>query len=225
MVFGRRKAQCRRIHCMLPEFLDDRLGHDDRDMVKSHLETCETCTRELESLQMAVAMLHRVPIVPAPRSFAIRNVATERVSIFDPQRLRWLRPATAVVTVLLLVVLAIDFLQVLPLGMESADGGVATEEPRFVPVPTSEQGEQMFQFSEPAESPPVGTSVTVEKCVAESHYFEEDDTMRDTGSAWALDAPTSGWPLRQIEIALAVVVFSMVAVLAFTRRRRRSWSK
>lgn len=227
MFSGRRKAQCRRVRDMLSEYLDDRLGHEDQDIVEHHLEACEACSSELESLRMTVEMLHRVPVVPAPRSFAISGVETERVSILDPQRLRWLRPATAVVTVVLVVLLAVDFLQVLPQGIEVTDDGVFTEHFGTVSLSASEREEYMIEseFGEPAEVPPVPAPRTAQKGSTDEYNLEESDTMGDTGSARSLDAPTSGWPLRQIEIALAVVVFTMVAVLLFARRRRRRWSR
>ena len=227
MFSGKRKAQCRRVRDMLSEYLDDCLGHDDRDMVKHHLETCEACSSELESLQMTAEMLHRVPLVPAPRSFAISGMETERVSMFDPQRLSWLRPATAVVTVALIVLLAVDFLQVLPQGMEVADGGVFLEHSRAVSSPASEREEYMIEseFGEPAEVSPVPAPGTVQKSVAEGANLGEGVVRGDADDVQSISRHEGGWPLRQIEIGLAVLVFTMVAVLLFARRRRRAWSR
>ncbi len=34
-----------------------------------------------------------------------------------------------------------------------------------------------------------------------------------------------GWPLRQIEIGIGIVLLALVAMMLFARRRRRSWSR
>ena len=147
MFIGGRRARCRKVRHMLSEYLDDRLVREDRGIVEGHIETCEACSNELESLRMTVQLLHRLPVVPAPRSFAITAVETERASIFDPQRLRWLRPATAFATVALVLLLLLDFLQVIPHEVGGGGDGVFTAAPtQTIVSPGMEVEEDTFEY-------------------------------------------------------------------------------
>jgi len=126
MFRGGTKTGCRRVKRVLSEYADQRLGEEERLAVRRHLDTCEACSRELASLRMTVRLLHEVPVVPVPRSFAVRRQEVERVIEPAPQRLRWLRPATAVAVFTLVMVLAVDFLQLVPGQLASERGGLAT---------------------------------------------------------------------------------------------------
>jgi len=141
MILGRRRITCRRVRNALSEYIDDRLTSEEREAVEHHLEKCAACAQELESLRATVEMLHQVSDVALPRSFVLReaevereaaapqprggwlrpvpvmamsHAGAERVSMFDPQRLRWLRPATALATAALVVLLMVDFLGAVP---------------------------------------------------------------------------------------------------------------
>ena len=105
----RGKARCRKVRGMLSEYIDNRLSPGEQDVVEHHLKACEACSSELESLQMTVQLLHRVPAVPSPRSFAVTAPEPGRVSIFGPPSPRWLRPATAFATLVLMLLLLGDF--------------------------------------------------------------------------------------------------------------------
>jgi len=76
-----RKRECRRVRDKLSEYIDDRLGIDERDSAESHLESCDACSQELEALRMTVHLLNQVPVVPVPRSFAIRETETGREQV------------------------------------------------------------------------------------------------------------------------------------------------
>lgn len=233
MFLGRRKTRCHKVRGMLSEYIDNRLDSEDRVVVERHLEICESCSNELESLQMTVQLLNQVPEMPVPRSFAIREadvvgervpeprrlgelqpvpvlatgeVETGRVSIFEPQRLGWLRPATAFVTIALIALLMVDFLQVIPHDVGTDGGEVSTytieervDEP--APVPGEEAP------TEDVTSDVTGLGVT----------YEGEEEISGESAA--------GWPLRQIEIAMGVLVFALVALMLFARRQRRRWSK
>ncbi|UCC61340.1 MAG: zf-HC2 domain-containing protein, partial [Dehalococcoidia bacterium] len=151
-----KKRECRRVRGKLSEYIDDRLGCEERDWMESHLGVCDACSKELETLRMTVHLLNQVQIVPVPRSFAIREAETgeekvpeprrwdgmrpvpvyavasvysARARIMDPQRMRWLRPATAFVTAALVLLLMLDFLQVVPHGGWLEGNGVIYESP------------------------------------------------------------------------------------------------
>lgn len=195
MFLGGRKRRCHKVRGMLSEYIDNRLDSEDRGVVERHLEICEACSNELESLQMTVQLLNQVPFVPAPRSFAVREVETGRVSIFEPQSLRWLRPATAFATVALIVLLMVDFLQLVP-----HDQIMLSPTPQGEECMTEARGDELAEaISEPAPAP------------------GEEALTEDVSSE-------AGWPLRQIEIAMGVLVFVLVALVFFARRQRRRWS-
>ncbi len=222
MFLGGRKRRCHKVRGMLSEYIDNRLDSEDRGVVERHLDICEACSNELESLQMTVHLLNQVPLVPAPRSFAIREVDTGRASIFRPQSLRWLRPATALATVALIALLMVDFLQVVP-----HDAGPGGKEVLTEPAYTTES-----RVDEPAEPlpTPVPTIAPVPSLAGEapkedvsSYWFGLGVTY--DGEEEISGESAAGWPLRQIEIAIGVLVFVLVALMLFIRRQHRRWSR
>lgn len=102
-------SPCRKVRGMLSEYIDNRLDGEKKTLVEHHLQTCEACSKELESLQMTLLLLHRVPEVPVPRSFTVTAPQPKRESVFGPRGLRWLRPVTAVAAIALMVLIAGDF--------------------------------------------------------------------------------------------------------------------
>lgn len=209
MFLGGRKRRCHKVRGMLSEYIDNRLDSEDRGVVERHLEICEACSNELESLQMTVQLLNRVPEMPTPRSFAIREVETGRVNIFEPQSLRWLRPATAFATVALIVLLMVDFLQLVPHEVKVDNGEVLTVPPAQIMLSPTPEGEAYTTESrgdEPSEAIPEPAPAPGEEALTEDVSSE------------------AGWPLRQIEIAMGVLVFVLVALVFFARRQRRRWS-
>jgi len=211
MFLGGRKTRCHKVRGMLSEYIDNRLDSEDRGVVERHLEICEACLNELESLQMTVQLLNQVPFMPAPRSFAIREVDTGRASIFDPQSLRWLRPATAFATVALVLLLMLDFFQVIPHDVGTGGGEVLVEPPAQIMLsPTPEGGAYTTELrgDEPAEAISEPAPAPAEKAPTED-----------------VSSSAAGWPLRQIEIAMGVLVLALVALMFFVRRQRRRWSR
>lgn len=74
----RRKGECQRVREMLSPYIDGQLSPGERGLVEGHIEGCEACCQELASLQATVNLLHHVPIVSPPRSFAIAEVVPQR---------------------------------------------------------------------------------------------------------------------------------------------------
>lgn len=214
------KSKCRKVRGTLSEYLDGTLNHEERNIIEQHLEMCQDCVDEFESLQMTVQMLHRMSAVPAPRSFAVTEVEKSRPSIFDPQNLRWLRPATAFVAIVLMVLLSVDFLIV---------GGAvpAVEElqtpPVSVPAPDAQfdagelRGDMTSEVT-PAPTPAPAAGV-------EGKGLPEGLDAGKVGSNALSDVhPVSavqedGWsPVRQAEVAVGALVLVLLSVLLFTRR-------
>ncbi len=71
----------------LSAFLDGELKARDRERVQQHLEVCEACRWELQTLQETVSLVRSLPQVKAPRSFRIPHSAPAPSVPF------WMRPA------------------------------------------------------------------------------------------------------------------------------------
>ena len=213
MFLGGRKRRCHKVRGMLSEYIDNRLDSEDRGVVEHHLEICESCSSELESLQMTVQLLNRVPQVPAPRSFAISEVETGRVSVFERQRLGWLRPATAFATIALIALLIVDFLQVVP-----------HDHIMLSPTPQGEEYMLDSRDSKPAETLSEPAPLPGEEAPTEDVNSGVTGMGVTSGGEEEVSGESeAGWPLRQLEIGIGVLVFALVALMLFARRRRR-WS-
>jgi hypothetical protein len=239
MFLFKRETLCKKIQGMLSEYMDNRLGSEDRVLVESHLEACEACSSELESLRMAVQLLHRVPLVSVPRSFTIAVPEPRREGVLGASSLRWLRPATAVATVVLVVLLAVDFLNIAgsaPGGgdllneppsrtfstfvSEGAgnDTGVLTDvAPQATPEPTPGDGEKVLV----AGNQTAGNETAGNETAGNETDMFAPAALPPGGEA-AAGQEAGGLPLRQIEIAMGAVLFALVAMTVFVLRQRKS---
>ena len=60
---------------MLSDHVDGELPEAERIALEEHLQGCDSCTEEMESLRTTVQMLRRMPEVEAPRSFRLAPAA------------------------------------------------------------------------------------------------------------------------------------------------------
>ncbi|MFQ5987830.1 MAG: anti-sigma factor family protein [Dehalococcoidia bacterium] len=109
----KRKSECQKIQGMLSPYIDGRLTSSERERMESHIEGCEACRWELESLEATVNLLHRVAMVWPPRSFALAEVAPKR----RPAAFGTLRAATAVAVLLLAFLFLGDALHLFGAGL------------------------------------------------------------------------------------------------------------
>jgi hypothetical protein len=226
-------SQCRKVRGVLSEYIDNRLDGEKKTLVERHLQKCEACSKELESLQMTVQLLHRVPEVPVPRSFMVTVSKPKRESALGSASLRWLRPATAIIAIALVVLLAGDFLNVFV-----ADTGVGNEgNATYIRFTPSAPTEQQTVVAVPGVMGKM--SLAAAKAVGYTDYtvLPSPAAFRSTiGPAPSVltdEAPTAagvivqgqtgvGWPLRQIEIGLGAVVFILLALMIFAGRWRKA---
>jgi hypothetical protein len=218
---------------MLSEYIDNRLGSEDKSLVEHHLESCEACSKELESLRMTVRLLHRVSKVSVPRSFTIPVPEPKREGILGPTSLRWLRPATAVATIVLVVLLAGDFLNVF--GHEAGSGNrillAPTGSSVFLTIPAGEGNLTDSGANVTAKANPAPTwegagnisegNITEGNASMAGAGFAASGTQGEAGPPSLPGNPTVSWPLRQIEIAMGVVVFALASLTIFSVRQRR----
>ena len=123
------KSKCNQTRDRLSAYLDQRLGPPERGEVERHLETCQGCRQELESLQATVQLLHQVPQVLPARSFAICEARPlPRRSPFPV-----LRTATAVLAVFLVLIFAFDMTNLFhtgPISTQEKSGSFYESEER-----------------------------------------------------------------------------------------------
>jgi len=233
MFRGKGEPLCRKVRGMLSEYIDNSLNSEDKSFIERHLETCEACSKELESLRVTVQLLHRMPEVSVPRSFTVTVPQPRRESAFGPSSLRWLRPATAIVAIVLVVLLMGDFLHAFEnnAGVNSGRGDAtyvqlapsyaATEQQTMVTVPgimgqMSLATAKAVGYTEYAMVPSSPVSQPITQPIP-SVLGDEGPTGAQVivrGEAGV------GWPLRQTEIGLGAVVFVLLALIIFARRQR-----
>jgi hypothetical protein len=234
MFRGKGGPLCRKVRGMLSEYIDNSLNSEDKSFIERHLETCEACSKELESLRMTVQLLHRVPEVAVPRSFTVTVPEPRRESAFGPSSLRWLRPATAIVAIALVVLLMGDFLHGFEnnAGVNSGAGNVTFSAVQSIPSSAAQQqtmvavpgvmGQMSLATAKAVgytdytvlPSPPVSQPATQPiPSVSGNEEITEARVMAQ-GEAGV------GWPLRQTEIGLGAAVFVLLALIIFARRQR-----
>jgi hypothetical protein len=167
-LLGRRKSEEERRDELLSAYLDGELGERERQQLEARLAQDATLRAELRALHRTVSLMQELPQATAPRNFILSESMVERqqparraapVRAGSGQALgrAWAAPlltaATAVVSLLFVVVLAGDLL--LP-GI----GGLASE-PRW-----SEQSKEVPQVA--LEAAPTNGGVTAEREVAPS---------------------------------------------------------
>jgi anti-sigma factor RsiW len=143
--FLKRRTQTEHDHCQedLSAFLDGQLTRRERARVERHLQQCATCRADLEALRGTVVLLRTMPQLRPPRSFLLPASEAVRQRQVRREQLAYvaLRAATAVATVLLVLVVSGDMLTRFPLV--SAPLAPAAPEGRIMPTaqPPAEQGE------------------------------------------------------------------------------------
>ena len=128
---------------MLSDYLDGELPEAERIALEAHLQGCDSCTEEMESLRTTVQMLRRMPEVEAPRSFRIAPAAVAAPTP-PPERpvFLWaMRVSTALAVVAFTVMVAGNATGLFEGG--GGDGGRAASEdetaydsPALSPIPT-----------------------------------------------------------------------------------------
>lgn len=107
MPFGWRqsKTECDWVRPRLSEYVDSQLADEDRRRVDTHLEGCLSCSEDLASLRDTIDLLHRLPVVPVPRSFTITTPQVVPQMSLSPV-FYYLRNATAAVAVVFIALMA-----------------------------------------------------------------------------------------------------------------------
>lgn len=123
-----------RLEEMLSAYIDDELSPQERAEAESHLKTCADCAWQLRTLRQTVTMVKELPAVPLRRSFTIPEAQPLRL----PQVYLYLRGATALVALLLILMVAGEVVwQVVSLGRPpTASTVVVVRDQEAPPSPT-----------------------------------------------------------------------------------------
>lgn len=89
---------------LLSPYLDGRVTAAEKALVQEHLERCEDCAQELDSLRFTINLLQRLPTVEVPRSFTLQPTVRRQSPLFY-----LLRNATAALAAVLVVLFAGSF--------------------------------------------------------------------------------------------------------------------
>jgi len=153
MSFLRKKPKHQWVEESLSAYIDGELTARERARVETHLEECQDCTENLTTLRHTVALVKELPLVRAPRSFAVRPaVVRAKPSLAPPS---WgyglLKGATALAALLLVLLiggdLALQFVGVTSL----ASWAPAAPAPEVALAPSFEPS----AMPAPAEEPPI----------------------------------------------------------------------
>jgi hypothetical protein len=150
MSFLRNKSEHQWVEESLSAYIDDELTPRERARVEKHLEECQACADQLATLRQTVALVKELPMLRAPRSFAVRPAAVRAKP--SPAPPAWgyglLKGATALAALLLVLLiggdLALQVVHVTSLG-SWAPAAPAPEvayapplEPSAIPAPAEE---------------------------------------------------------------------------------------
>src|SRR5262249_24731385 len=74
------KADCRWVHARLEDYFTEKLDPQQRRLLSEHLESCESCTQEVESLRNVDAVVrqlfrHRMSVAQSPKPVRRRILA------------------------------------------------------------------------------------------------------------------------------------------------------
>jgi len=237
-----RKSDCHKIRGMLSPYIDGELSPADSERVESHVEMCDACRRELESLRETVGLLQRVEMVPPPRSFTIAppQPARRPAAVFAFAALR----AATAFAVVMLVFFSLGY------AFDRFDEGIVLTGHAATPVPTADIDNMLTAQLFDADCEDIQTSVDNATstryitCFAHAGCYSAEDWPQTWTSAEGTvvlnvlpaedGTPPEGdvpppegksngrLPLDRIQIALAglVVVLGGVTLIIWLRQRR-----
>ncbi len=227
------KTGCSQARGWFSEYLDGRLKADRARSLEAHLQGCPHCREELDALTQVMHLMRSLPVVAAPRSFALRRdmaPAAPAASAYSRRGWTWAWGlATAAASLALAFFVAGDVAGFLP--HESAVSPapsamvapVVSPSPEIVPAPEVPlRAMEAIPGDADAPLPPaVEPDVVIEASPLEKIAVEAAPALP------AADEPavaTGGWPLLQIELALTGLTLVLISATAYSFRRRRTGS-
>ncbi len=74
-MFGfRKRNDCKKITELLSAYIDKQLSSHVSELVHKHIQSCQKCSQELETLTKTVKLLHRTQVERVPHSFTVADI-------------------------------------------------------------------------------------------------------------------------------------------------------
>lgn len=183
--------ECSQIQENLSAYLDGELDPGEEAELKSHLEGCETCRSELESLRSTVKLVRSVPRVPAPT--VLKQRLTSAISARKPlQQYQSILGLIGAAAILLVTVVAV-FLVTGPRTPSSEPIAAKTEtaglvEKKAIEAPAAEKaadrysGEEAQELDEPLVAQAEGLKGKGDFPVEGGRGYLAEELKKDTGA-------------------------------------------
>ncbi len=227
-----RRSECERIRENLSSYIDERLDTLEREAIRYHLEVCDDCRQELESLKLVVGLLHRLPAAPLPRSFTlVESTKAQRKPLLHRPAFAWLRPVAVTVAILFLALLASDLAGLLTAQPGTQQGGTAAAPELTLPqreIPLPEVGAPASEEVKSPEKVSPGAPFAVEKRglppeAGLTPQGKESPSEELVGPTSRVSTPppllSPGW-LRPLEVALGLLSGLLLGLLLVQRKSR-----
>jgi anti-sigma factor RsiW len=148
-------------------YLYDDLSADDRRAFEQHLDSCEPCHSEVQSLKGLRGTFTPEPVPPMPRSIQLPTPTPQLASVLPLHQSTWFRVVATVAAAVILVVLTA---RLVDLHVQIADGAMIV---RFGDVPGS------VAKPEPVETAPNLEFMFAEFKVEQQHFVNSlSDSVR-----------------------------------------------
>ena len=228
-MFGNKKG-CSQVRDWLSEYLDGVLKADRARALEAHLEGCSRCRDELASLAQGTHLLRSLPVVAAPRSFVLRPDVAPAARALPRKGWTWTWGlAAAAASLALAFFVAGDVTGFLPEKTAVSPAPSALVAPVVSPSP--DQAQDVVAPLRAAEAIP-GDAEAPLPPAEEPDLAAEPAPLEKTAvepapalpAAAEPDVATGGWPLLQIELALAGLTLVLISATAYYFRRRRTGS-
>lgn len=240
----RRQEGCGKIRSLLSQFIDQQLNAVESDAVRFHVEVCEACRRELQTLQATTKLLRRMPAASVPRSFTLAEApARRRAFTFNIPQPAWLQTAAVAALILLVAMVSIHvtgtFGDSEPLLVSEGPG--ETSAPQASPSPTDSllpptptlEGQEMTNYDTPPPAPSDGPYIASDDAGGGAAGGEENAATWEAqdpgdgggkGSSPASSPTPPSWVLA-LEILAGVSLAVFGGWSLFLRQRRRAASR
>lgn len=223
----------RKIKSLLPLYGDKSLSPKERKAIEEHLQVCDECRAEWESLRWAISLVKEAPRVPAPRPFVVRAADLERTSVRTGFYVA--RAFTALATAAFILLLGFDLLttalgkapapmvatapEVIPTLTPALEPSPQLDAVRSLPMIPYATGEKEVDITEETEALIFKSPLLTPE---PSPQLAEIPTPTPTPTPAPLPGRKLGFALRWLPLEIAVGVSALAGgVISWILRRRK----
>ncbi|MDY6910847.1 MAG: zf-HC2 domain-containing protein [Chloroflexota bacterium] len=239
-MFGRQpKNGCQKSRETFSPYLDGCLDAVDEDMLRYHLEVCEECQRELDTLRITRDLLHGIRSVSVPRSFTLAELPSKQTwNPFTLPSMNWMRAATVAAVLVLTLTACGDLTGLFHTEIESqapevaidvtesgevASPGVESSDP--VVQGTENVSEDPWDNREAAVPDPSTKTVGIAQNAAENSTSNgaEESLSPTLSSDSSIEVTSEAYPwLRPLQIVSAalVAIFGGICLLDWRKKHK-----